>query len=684
MITSLALSLIAIASGTLLTYTYDEGAPLVSRLCSGACIGFALLALVGFVLALFFGLTPVTIAVTAALLLLPLLLLKNQSARKEINADVDRALRAISRASSKPDRWAFIYFFFYAGVLIAMWLVFERALLEKPEGIYTGVLNNYGDLPFHLSVITRFAYGQNYPPEDPTFAGARFTYPFLTDFVSAMFVRAGASLRNSLFIENWIIGVALVGVLHRFGLQLLRNRTAAILVPVLVILNGGFGWWMLFDDVNKSGAGVFHVLMNIQHSYTILPDVTLGWRWGNAVTSLLVTQRGFLLGMPMAVIVITQWWAAMQGEEQGAKGEGQRVKSKGQSAKGKAVDKAPEPNPSPFALSSWRVALRSLPSRRMLAAGAVAGLLPLVHAHSFIAVMGVAAVLALINIRKWREWLLFFIVASIIAGPQLLWSTHGSAVKTGAFIGWEFGWGHGDESIIWFWLKNTGAFIPLLIAALLWKTDRYLISRKLLFFYLPFTLCFIIPNMFKLAPWIWDNVKILFYWWIASAPLVALLLARLWAGTIAHRVLAAVLLVMLTLAGGLDVFALLTRQGEYQEFDRDGVSFAEMVKQQTPPRATILHAPIHNTPIFLTGRRSVMGYPGHIWTHGIDSGPREAEIKKIYAGAPDAPALMAKYGLDYVVVCPQERSVTPVNEAFFSRYPEVIRLGEYHLYKVTQ
>ncbi len=690
MITSLALSLIAITSGTLLTYTYDEDAPLVSRLCDGACIGFSLMALAGFVLALLFGLNPTTIAATAVLLLFPLLLLKSKSTRDQINADIDRGLKAISRASSKPDRWAFIYFFFYAGAMIVMWLVFDRALLDKPDGIYTGVLNNYGDLPFHLSVITRFAFGQNYPPEDPTFAGARFTYPFLTDFVSAIFVRAGASLRNSLFIENWIIGVALVGVLHRFGLQLLRNRTAAILVPVIVILNGGLGWWMLFGDVNKSDAGVFHVLMNIQHSYTILPDVTQGWRWGNAVTSLLVTQRGFLLGMPLAVMVMTQWWAA-QSKEQGAKSKetgtkskGRSAKSKEQSAKGKAILKEAEREASPFALSSLPFALRSLLSRRMLAAGFIAGLLPLVHAHSFIAIMGVGAVLALINIRRWREWLAFFIVASVIAGPQLLWSTHGSAVNTRAFIGWEFGWGHGEENIVWFWLKNTGVFIPLLIAALLWKTNSYLVSRRLLLFYVPFTLCFIIPNMVKLAPWIWDNVKILFYWWIASAPIVALLLARLWEGSIEHRIFAAVLLVMLTLAGGLDVFALVTRQGEYQEFDRDGVSFAELVKQQTPPRATILHAPIHNTPIFLTGRRSVMGYPGHIWTHGIDSGPREAEIRRIYSGAADAPALLRKYGVDYVVVDPQERSVTPVNDAFFTRYPEVITLGEYHLYKVAQ
>ena len=103
MITSLALSIIAIASGTLLTYTYDEGAPLVSRLCSGACIGFACLALVAFVLALFFGLTPVTIIITGAILLLPFILLKNRAKRDQINADIDRDLKAISQASLSRD-----------------------------------------------------------------------------------------------------------------------------------------------------------------------------------------------------------------------------------------------------------------------------------------------------------------------------------------------------------------------------------------------------------------------------------------------------------------------------------------------------------------------------------------------------------------------------------------------------
>jgi hypothetical protein len=674
MIISLALSFIAIASGTLLTYTYDEDAPLASRLCSGACVGFALLGLLGFALALIFGLTAVTLIATAFLLATPLFLLADPARRAQVGEDANKTIRAISRAIARPDRWAFIYFFFYAGVAVVAWLVFARAIFEKPDGIYTGVLNNYGDLPFHLSVITRFALGRNFPPEDPTFAGVRFTYPFITDFISAMFLRAGASLRDSIFIENWILGVALIGVLHRFGQQLLRNRTAAILTPVLIVLNGGFGWALLFDDVKKTGKGVFQVLAHIQHSYTILPDVAEGWRWGNAVTSLLVPQRGFLLGIPLAVIVLTQWWIA--NEDENAKRGGQRAKGKEPRPR-KAAQSVPRtlhPDASPFA--------RSMPPR-MLAAGIVAGLLPLVHAHSFIAVMSVGACLALINVKRWREWLLFLITASVIALPQLLWSTHGSAVKTSAFIGLQFGWDKGDENFFWFWFKNTGLFIPLLIAALLWKRERYLVSRRLLFFYLPFMLCFIIPNLVKLAPWIWDNVKILFYWWIASAPIVALLLTRLWESNRWNRLLAGTLFVVLTLAGGLDVFALVTHQGEYQEFDRDGVNFAEMIKQQTTPRATILHAPIHNTPVFLTGRRSLMGYPGHIWTHGLDFGPRETDIRKIYAGSPDATGLLAKYGVDYVVIDPQEHSVMPVNEAFFSRYREVAKTGEYHLYKIT-
>ena len=83
-----------------------------------------------------------------------------------------------------------------------VWQVTERAVLFEAGGIGTGVDHNLGDLPFHLAIINSFAYGQNLPPEHPELAGVHLTYPFLVDFIAAMVVQAGGSLRSALFLEG--------------------------------------------------------------------------------------------------------------------------------------------------------------------------------------------------------------------------------------------------------------------------------------------------------------------------------------------------------------------------------------------------------------------------------------------------------------------------------------------------
>jgi hypothetical protein len=157
----------------------------------------------------------------------------------------------------------------------------------------------------------------------------------------------------------------------------------------------------------------------------------------------------------------------------------------------------------------------------------------------------------------------------------------------------------------------------------------------------------------------------------------------LWHQGKARRVLAVALFVCVTLAGSLDVAAIALRSTKYQVFDRDGIEFAEIIKQQTQPRSLVIHAPVHNHPVFLTGRRSLMGYPGHIWTHGLDFAQREGEIKRIYAGAPDAGRLIQEYGIQYAVVSPLERNVMTVNDRFFSLFKKVGEVGEYRLYKIA-
>jgi hypothetical protein len=281
------------------------------------------------------------------------------------------------------------------------------------------------------------------------------------------------------------------------------------------------------------------------------------------------------------------------------------------------------------------------------------------------------------------EWLLFLAWALALGLPQVLWLARSSGINTGRFVEWSVGWDHGTQNIAIFWLKNAGLFLPLVAVALAWRGDRPLVSRRLLIAYLPFTLCFILPNLFRLAPWIWDNIKILVYWFIASVPLVALLLARLAEGRWWRKAAAALLFLSLTLAGGLDLWRVASGSIEARIFDSHGIRFAAAVASVTHPTALILHAPTYNHPVILSGRRSFMGYPGHVWSHGLDAGPREADIKRMFAGGADAATLLARHGIDYVVVGPGEREQLPVNSGFFERYPAVVEVGEYRLYRTA-
>lgn len=734
------LALAAVAGATALTYVYDRESTFWPRLCAGVCLGFAALGLVGFVLASLLGMTTTAVTLAGLVCASPLLLFARGEWRRRLGANFRESVRAITNPGRGNESAVAGALIFYLVAAVLFWMVFAHAMYQTPQGIFTGVDTNIGDLPFHLSVVTGFAYGENFPPQHPEYAGVRLTYPFVVDFVTAMFVRAGAGLEGAMFWQNFAMIMSLVGLLHAWALRLTRERLAALLVPALVLLSGGFGWWVFLGEAASSAKGVLGLLGALEHDYTIMGH--FGYRWGNAVTALFVTQRSILLGVALALVVWTLWWdasgeakgegrRAREGSDEAARpaselesrrvGEKKRSKSKSKSARRDAAraasardlsgeDRDPADDSFAFCLSPFAF-------RQMVAAGVVAGLLPLVHAHSFVVMMLMGACLALMQgacvwLSKgeagvvesedaegravaagtlagvwgvWRPWLAFALAASALAVPQMLWATRDSAVNAAQFFGWEFGWDREKRNVVWFWIKNTAVFIPLLVAALAWRGAG--VSKRLLFFFLPFLLCFVVPNVYKLSPWVWDNIKVLFYWWVASAPLVALVLARLWRRGGAWRAVVLALLLAQTAAGGLDVWRAASGAVERRSFDKDGVAFAELVRRETSPRSLILHAPTYNDPVYLTGRRTFLGYPGHVWSHGIDYFARESELKRIYSGTGEAPALIERAGIEYVVVGPLERAELTrqgviINESFFiSRYRKVGEAGGYRLYK---
>jgi hypothetical protein len=501
----------------------------------------------------------------------------------------------------------------------------------------------------------------------------------MVDFFAAMLVRAGAGVIFAMWLQNMVMAMALVGLLHYWTILLTRNRLAGVIAPLLVLFSGGMGWWLLFSE--SSSDGFFAILGSLQHDYTIVPNSIL--RWGNSLTTLFVPQRSILFGMPLAITIFCQWWLAIsQQEDTQASATPSAASSleqpnvantKPTKSRKKTSRKAaplPQPDPPNFYL------------RRMLAAGLCAGLLPLIHAHTFLVVMAAAACMALIFRSTWRSWLYFFAAALIVCAPEILWLANTGGVNTRSYLGWQPGWDHGQHNVIWFWFVNTGLFIPLLIVSLAWRRGALKLPNRVIWFYVPFIFCFLIPNLVKVAPWIWDNIKVLFLWYVASAPLVAWLLVGWWQQRSFIRWLAPLVLATLLLAGALDVLRVVSEASEYQEFDAQGIAVADVISAQTSPRALVLHTPTYNSPVFLTGRRSLLGYPGWMWSRGLDYSERSADIQRIYLGGTEADALLQKYNVDYVLVGPMELASFKVNEQFWSKYKTLSQVGAYRIYKI--
>jgi hypothetical protein len=678
MLTACLLLACAIAGGTMLTFLFDHGAPRAVRICLGACLGLPLLAGVGFVVSLWLGLNAASIAMSTMVILLPFLLLLHAGYRARILSQFAGASRRRSQTSSG----ILGYMVFYLAIAILLGLVFNRAIFERPDGIFTGISNNLGDLPLHLQVINSFAQGHNLPPQDPTYAGVRFAYPFLVDFLAAMMVRAGAGIIGAIWLQNMLMALTLVGSLHYFTVLITHNRRAGFIAPLLVLFSGGLGWWFFFSDASFSD-GIFSLLGNLPRDYTIVNERNSLLRWGNSLTTLFVPQRSILFGLPLAIFTFCQWWIAAT-QKPPVTGT---AKSPVEPAKASAATHQKARLSKSNKKSSSAAAEAEPPSfsrNRMLIAGVAAAMLPLVHAHTFLVVMASAACLALVFHSAWRSWLFFFATAVPLSLPAVYWLAHTGGVNARSYLAWQPGWDHGTYNVVWFWFVNTGLFVPVLVMALYWQRGELALPRRLIKFYTPFAFCFVIPNLVRLAPWDWDNIKVLFLWYVASTPLVALFLARLWAKKSLWRWLAPPILASMLLAGGLDVMHVISAVPEFREFDPQGIAMARDISAQAAPNAVVLHLPTFNTPVFLTGRRSLLGFPAWLWSRGLDISQRNADIQRIYSGGPDAAQLLRHYGVDYVLVGPDELASPYVNEPFWSQYAVQAQEGPYRLYKVNQ
>ena len=685
MITTLSVTFLIALSGSLLTYFYDAGEEnFLVRLCAGNIIGTAVFALAGFLFACAFGMNMTSVTLTLLTALLPLALLARRARRARLVADWQNFYAAI------PAKWRSIIF--YSAIIILLYFFFSQAIIFKPAGIFTGSSHNTGDLPFHLGAIFSFTDGQNFPAENPSFAFAKFTYPFMTDLATAFFVKLGADVAGAIVWQDIALCFSLLALFENFTFRLTKNRSAAKIAVIILMFGGGLGFVIFFREYWNDGRTLAEFVWHLPGDYTIREE---GVRWGNPLTTLFLTQRSFLLGMPITLIVLTKLWEIFNVQPQ----NGKDVKQS--SGEGKQ----PSPNEKPFSTFHFPFSIFFI--------GLLAGTLPLIHVHSLVVLFVVTAMLFLFSPGKWRAWTTFGAATTLIAVPELIWALTGSATHLTQFVDWNFGWDARGANILVFWAKNLGIFFPLLLTGVYFIYSRRKRRRmaeiaeakvggaesnyadrsdypsqlpvanyQLLFFYIPFVVLFIISNSIKLAPWQWDNIKVLIYWFVASVPFVAWLLAACWKKNAIYKFIAAACLILLTLSGAIDVWRVASRQINYQDFNRDGMAIAEQIKLKTAPRALFLNAPTYNSAVVLSGRRSFMRYIGHLSSYGIDYEPREAEVERIYEGTALADTLLRENGIEYVIVSPEETANLNVNQDYFKKFPVIAESGAYRVYRV--
>jgi len=641
MILALILILAISFGGACLTYAFAKDEPALWRFAVGTVVGTAIFGTANFIAASFFGLNIYVVIASLLITLLPVLVMRSAEPRKAYRRDRDR-IKGNFQGKSYKKLFRFSYYLFFVLLFV---FFFERAMFQTEQGIFTGGSNNLGDLPFHLGAIFSFTDAANFPPINPSYSGAKFSYPFIADLVTAAFMKLGIGVKDAMLVTNVFWAFSLLVITERFVLKIAGDKLAARLASFLLFFSGGLGFIWFFGDYSAQSKGFFEFLNSLPKDYTIGDN----FRWGNSMITLFLTQRSLLLGMPITLAVMTLLWNCFSGPKDQKNEE-----------------------------------------RHFLIIGLIAGLLPLIHLHSLFVLFILTGFLFVFRHDLWRTWIAFGIGVCVAAIPELIWSITGSATHAAKFFAFNFGWDSGDQNIFWFWLKNTGFVIPLLIAGIAAvliaqkgksETERRESDLKL-YFYIPFVLIFVLANIFKFAPWEWDNIKLLIYWFAGSLPFICLILAMLWRKAWPLKVLAAACFAVLIFSGGLDVWRTASGQVNALVFDADSVEFGKQINLRTAPNAIVLNAPTYNSSAVLSGRISVMRYPGHLGSHGIDYAGRGRDVTAIYLGSPNAVELMAKYNIDYVIVSPQERTLPGFNEAFFRQFPVRAKVGDHILYKV--
>jgi hypothetical protein len=267
--------------------------------------------------------------------------------------------------------------------------------------------------------------------------------------------------------------------------------------------------------------------------------------------------------------------------------------------------------------------LRDRPALPAWVEGVLWGSLPLFHAHTFLFVSLVIAAWALVR-RRVGQALPALLIALGPATWSILQVTEG--LRAGSMAWWKPGWVIGARNPLVFLLVSFGAYLPLAAWALVRSWQRRDVEARLLL--VPGLVLFALLFFVMLAPWDWDNTKLMLWCYLLVLPAIAdvLRLVPAWPR--------AALYVLLFYSGAVSVATACSTARAVPLFEVDEVAAVCTALSGIAPGERIATTQNFNHPVALCGHALVAGYSGHLWSHGIDAKAVEQRLAQVMKGAP--------------------------------------------------